>query len=81
MTIKKIYSGIVVGMPGLKTIKVETIITQVHPLYQKIMRKKRRFLVQCETTVAIGDEVKFTETPPISRHKHFKIVEKTVADK
>lgn len=46
-----------------------------HPLYKKRMRRDSKFKVHDEIGVKIGDKVRITTTRPISKEKHFKIVE------
>jgi small subunit ribosomal protein S17 len=47
-----------------------------HPVYKKLLRRKTKLMVDTGTfEVKEGDTVKIQKTAPISRHKHFKIVE------
>ena len=47
-----------------------------HPLYKKLIKKDNKFNADISTfTPLVGDRVKIVETPPISKTKHFKIME------
>ncbi|MEK7119887.1 MAG: 30S ribosomal protein S17 [Patescibacteria group bacterium] len=71
--------GTVVSVKGQKTVIVAVVHTVRHPIYKKQSRIKRRFAVHNEKTdVAVGDTVRIGQTRPISKTKHFVIVEKIV---
>ncbi len=48
-----------------------------HPLYKKSFRKSKKFLADTngQTDLMAGDEVIIQECRPLSKTKHFKIVE------
>jgi small subunit ribosomal protein S17 len=59
-----------------KTAVVEMVWKQRHPLYHKQMRRVARFYVhdpqrQCQ----VGDTVRIQETRPISKTKHWRLLE------
>lgn len=69
--------GKVVSTAGTKTIIVTMDHFVKHPLYQKAIRRTRRFAAHNENLVlAVGDRVRIVETPPISRTKRFIAVAK-----
>ena len=73
----KILTGKVVSNKMSKTLVVVVVRSSIHPLYKKILKRRRRYKVHSEDpSVNIGDRVKFVETKPISRDKYFKLVEK-----
>jgi small subunit ribosomal protein S17 len=73
----KIFTGKVVSAKTPKTIIVAVSSTYQHPLYKKAIRTTRRFSVHNESlTVAVGDTVRIQETKPISKTKHFIVIEK-----
>ena len=51
-----------------------------HPLYKKIVRRSKKYLVHDELGVAIGEKVRIEESRPLSKHKRWKIVER-IGDK
>lgn len=74
---KKILIGKVVSagkIPETATVKVES--RRPHPLYKKLVKKSQKFLVHLEDMkVKLGEVVKIGECRPISKRKHFKIIE------
>lgn len=66
--------GDVVRVTGEKTAVVEVTRYRVHPLYEKRMKRTRRYLVHDDREVSVGDLVEFVETRPISKRKKWKIV-------
>lgn len=67
--------GRVISTKGTKTavVVVERIFR--HPLYEKKMKRTKKYHVHDEIGVKVGDNVTFTPTRPISATKHWKIVE------
>ena len=73
---RKVRVGSVVRTKMDKTAVVEMVWKQRHPLYRKQMRRVARFYVhdpenQCQT----GDLVRIEETRPISKLKHWRLLE------
>jgi small subunit ribosomal protein S17 len=73
---RKIRVGAVVGTKMDKTVVVEMVWKQRHPIYRKQMRRVARYYVhdperQCE----VGDTVRIQETRPISKTKHWRLLE------
>lgn len=59
-----------------KTITVVVERSVRHPLYGKYVRRSTRFKVHdAENTARIGDTVRIAECRPISRDKHFRLVD------
>ena len=72
-------TGKVVSTKMQKTVIVEVTRFVRHPIYKKAMRKTRKFAADPGgLTVAVGDMVKIISTRPISKRKHYRIVEKIV---
>ena len=72
----KILTGKVVStgkIPGTVTVLVETL--RPHPLYRKIIKRTKKYLVS-GANVKQGDKVVIFETKPVSKLKHFRIEEK-----
>ena len=44
-----------------------------HPLYQKSVRRSKKFLAENTLQAVVGDAVEIQETRPLSARKHFKI--------
>lgn len=73
---RKVRSGYVVSDKMSKTIVVELEDRKQHALYGKIMRKNSRVKVHDENeTAGVGDRVRIEETRPLSKDKHFRLVD------
>lgn len=75
--IMETLEGVVVSVKMLKTAVVEVARKTAHPLYKKLLKRSKKYKV--DTTgfeVAVGDRVRISKTRPISKEKHFKIIEK-----
>ncbi len=73
---QKVLKGKIVSLKMLKTAVVEVERTVVHPLYKKILTRSKKYKADTgDLTLQVGDVVSITQTKPISRDKHFKIVE------
>ncbi|MCM8800150.1 MAG: 30S ribosomal protein S17 [Candidatus Omnitrophica bacterium] len=68
--------GVVVSDRMNKTIVVKVTRTTHHPLYNRIIKKYKKFKVHDEKNVAkVGDLVRIQETRPISKEKYFRLKE------
>ncbi|MEW6008016.1 MAG: 30S ribosomal protein S17 [Candidatus Omnitrophota bacterium] len=73
---RKIRTGTVISAKMAKTIIVRTTISQVHPRYNRIITKHKKFKVHDEKNEAkVGDKVRIMETRPISKEKRFRLIE------
>ena len=73
----KIREGVVISDKMKKTVVVRVERVFRHPLFQKTMRTAKNFkahdeLEQCKT----GDKVVIMETRPISKDKHWRVVQR-----
>lgn len=68
--------GIVVGTKMKKTVTVLVERQVRHPLYKKIVRKRKKFLAHDEyEKCKLGDLVKIVETRPLSARKRWRVDE------
>jgi small subunit ribosomal protein S17 len=75
---KKIFNGIIVSVSMKKTAVIKITRMFPHPLYKKLMKRDSNFNADIGTFAPkIGDKVKIAESKPISKTKHFRIVEVT----
>ena len=73
---RKIFVGNVVKISGDKTISVSVERTVRDVLYRKNIKKFSKFLVHDEKKVCkVGDKISFREGRPLSKRKHFFVVE------
>jgi len=72
----KVRTGYVVSDKMSKTIVVEIEDRKQHALYGKIMRSNKKVKAHDEEEIAgVGDLVRIAETRPLSKDKHFRLVE------
>ena len=68
--------GVVSSNKMQKTIVVNVDRRIMHPLYKKVTRKSKRFLVHDERgECQPGDMVRIEETRPLSRRKRWRVVQ------
>lgn len=73
---RKVLTGKVVSDKMDKTVvvAVETLVR--HPLYQRIIRRTKKFKAHDEqNSCRVGDKVKMMETRPLSKEKRWRIIE------
>ncbi len=74
--IKTVKTGRVVAQSSRKTVKVRVERPIRHPMYNKIVRRGRTFLVHDEAErCKVGDLVRIVETRPLSRLKRWRVLE------
>jgi small subunit ribosomal protein S17 len=74
--VRKVRVGRVISDKMDKTVVVQVTDRKSHALYKKVMRRRVNFKVHDETNqCGIGDLVRIMETRPISKEKHWRIVE------
>ena len=75
-TKRKTRVGTIINNSMDKTIVVAVESHQKHPLYNKILKRVKKYKVHDpEETGKIGDVVKISETRPLSRTKRWRLVE------
>jgi small subunit ribosomal protein S17 len=68
--------GLVIGTEMKKTVAVLVERQVRHPLYKKIVRRKKKFLAHDEyEKCKVGDVVKIVETRPLSKMKRWRVQE------
>ena len=72
----KTLTGVVVSKKLKSTVTVKVERQWRHPMYGKIVRKSKKYLVHDEMGVGLEDRVRIMETRPLSKRKRFKVVEK-----
>ena len=72
----KVFIGEVVSTKMQKTVVVRVERKFTHPLYRKVVKKHKKFKAHNERfDLKEGDVVKIKETRPLSKTKHFEVVE------
>lgn len=73
---KRILQGTVVSDKGEKTVIVKVERKIKHPLYNKIIRRSKKYAAHDETNARkVGDMVRIVESKPISKTKRWAVVE------
>lgn len=67
--------GIVHSDKMEKTVTVRVNRMVKHQLYQKYMKKRKKFMAHDELGSSVGDRVKIVETRPTSAKKRWRVVE------
>ena len=74
--INKVYTGKVVSNKMNKTVVVAVTRMFQHPVYKKTVKKVSKFKAHDEENrCKIGDDVKITETRPLSKDKRWLVLE------
>lgn len=69
--------GVVMKAAMQKTVVVKVTRFEKHPKYKKYMTISKKYKVHDEAgTAKVGDKVTIVETKPISKDKHFTLVQK-----
>jgi small subunit ribosomal protein S17 len=75
-TRKTIKIGTVIGTSMKKTVKVLVERSVPHPLYKKIVKRRKKFLAHDEyEKCKVGDIVKIVATRPVSKTKRWRVQE------
>lgn len=73
----KILTGIVTSTKMTKTVTVKVESVYRHSLYKKTLKKHKKYLAHNDSfDLKEKDIVKIIETKPVSKNKHFKVIEK-----
>ena len=73
---RKVRTGVVVSDARDKTVTVEITMSVRHPKYAKTIERRRRLQAHDEQNDAhVGDKVRVVETRPLSKSKHWRLVE------
>lgn len=72
----KVLVGKVVSVKMQGTVLVEVVRRTPHALYKKLMRRSKKYKVDPNGfEPVVGHTVKIEETKPVSKDKHFKLIE------
>ena len=74
---RKKFIGKVISTKMQKTVTVSVERKFTHPLYRKVIIRHKKYKAHNEDLdLKVGDWVMIEETRPISKDKHFKVIEK-----
>lgn len=70
----KLMVGTVLRIGLNKTVVVEIVRNAKHPLYKKVIRRKKRYLAHDEKNeCGVGDSVELMHTRPLSKLKRWRV--------
>ncbi|MBI2617377.1 30S ribosomal protein S17 [Candidatus Gottesmanbacteria bacterium] len=73
----KTRTGKVVSTKMKNTVVVEVAQQRLHPLYKKFVKRTKRYKVDYPgSSFKVGDTVQIAEIRPLSKEKHYKVIEK-----
>ncbi len=73
----KIMTGMVKSVSSDRTVVVKVDHKWKHPLYKKYVKRSKTYASDVQDmALTIGDTVVIQECRPISKNKHFKVIEK-----
>ena len=72
---RKVRKGQVVSKVGVKSVVVEVTYRERHPMYGKVIIRRKKYHAHDEAdTAKVGDVVTIMETRPLSATKRWRIV-------
>jgi len=74
---RRVLTGTAVSDKMSKTVVVRIDRRVMHPLYKKIITRSKKYAAHDDSdSLKVGDMVRIRECRPISRSKHFEVIEK-----
>ncbi|MGI6423226.1 MAG: 30S ribosomal protein S17 [Candidatus Dojkabacteria bacterium] len=73
---KRELEGVVVNNKMEKTVKVRVDTTQSHPVYKKVINRRKIFFARTDEELEIGDKVVIRESRPYSKNVRWIVVKK-----
>lgn len=77
----KILTGRITSIKNINTAVVEVERIFRHRLYEKKMRRTKKYHVHIETEAAEGQVIRFEKTRPYSKTKHWRLIGKGMESK
>ena len=73
---RKMLEGIVVSSGKMeKTITVRVDRRLVHPDFNKVVKRSKKYYAHTESSIPVGHKVRIGEVRPLSKHKRWRVVE------
>ena len=73
-TKRREIDGIVVGNKMNKTVKVRVDTLEAHPVYKKVVDKKKVFFAHTEEDLEVGEKVTIRESKPYSKKVRWLVI-------
>lgn len=71
---KRELEGVVVSNSMQNTVRVRVDTTHSHPVYKKVVSKKKIFFAHTQETLNVGDKVVIRESRPYSKNVKWVVV-------
>lgn len=71
---KRELEGVVVGNKMQNTVRVRVDTTQSHPVYKKVVNRKKIFFAHTTEELNIGDKVRIRESKPYSKNVKWTVI-------
>ncbi len=76
MVCQRHWFGDVISSKMQKTVVVSVSRSVVHPIYRKVMKRVTKLKAHDESGICkVGDRVKLIQTRPLSKAKHWRVVQ------
>lgn len=72
---RKRLEGRVVSNKMDKTVVVSVVRKSSYPMYKKIITIRKQYKAHCEKAIEVGDIVLIEQTRPVSKQKHWRVIE------
>ncbi len=73
---KRELSGVVVSNSMQDTVKVRVDTAHAHPVYRKVVNKKKIFFAHTKQEFSVGDKVIIKESRPYSKNVRWIVINK-----
>jgi small subunit ribosomal protein S17 len=74
--IKRELQGVVVSNAMQNSVRVRVDTAQRHPLYKKVINKKKIYFAHTEDELNVGDKVTIRESKPYSKNVRWIVINK-----
>ncbi|MCK5117118.1 MAG: 30S ribosomal protein S17 [Candidatus Aegiribacteria sp.] len=73
---RRVLTGTVISSAMDKTVVVEVVSLKAHPVYKKRYRTTKKYYVHDEENQCNpGDKISISETRPLSKTKHWRVLD------
>jgi len=73
---KRELEGIVVSNSMINTVRVRVDTAQAHPVYRKVINKKKIFFAHTDKELEVGSKVRIRESKPYSKNVRWLVINK-----
>jgi len=73
---KRELEGVVVSNSMVNTVRVRVDTAQTHPVYRKVVNKKKIFFAHTDQELEVGSKVRIRESKPYSKNVRWIVINK-----